>query len=85
VRVEVRDKDLFTPDDIIEQFDCKFSFRPGVRHPENWSNEAECRALHRTHQIKYVFMLGTTFPEKKTKKEKKEKKKKKKKKKKRKF
>ncbi|XP_055347014.1 uncharacterized protein LOC129594369 isoform X2 [Paramacrobiotus metropolitanus] len=44
-RVEVRDKDPLTPDDIIEQFDCIFPFSVSRDFNGGWSSVRECSGV----------------------------------------
>ncbi|OQV17386.1 hypothetical protein BV898_08491 [Hypsibius exemplaris] len=55
VKVEVRDKDLFTPNDMIEQFNCQFPFTPLRKEPTSWSQDAACQPLHGPHQIRLYY------------------------------
>ncbi|OQV22826.1 hypothetical protein BV898_03260 [Hypsibius exemplaris] len=60
VRAEVRDRDYFTPDDLIDEFDCRFNFipKPGSLLESatgTWSSVQSCQAINRPNKISLSF------------------------------
>ena len=49
VRAEVYDKDIYTPNDLIEQFSCLFPLHLASGGEENvgWSGTQECAGVNR--------------------------------------
>ena len=54
-RVDVKDFDTFTEHDLMEQFDCRFPFRPfrnGSDFGDGWSETLQCDAIHQPTKIR---------------------------------